>query len=190
MNNLDDLIILPSGTVATDEVARDAVHAEEIGSQAKAQFITRLESGTDTFEPIKQLNLKTLDDMSKKIKVTNSQQKVVQFKQQGNVAFSLFLKSQSLGLKIDLEELMSYYPLTSVPYSISTPDGALAKTVKSKSMHLLLKEVPLTFGQISSKLFDMMPVDCDSVFSTDIYYQYSVKSTERSRRCVGPKLII
>ena len=62
------------------------------------------------------LDLKTLDDMSKKIKVTNSQQRVLQFKQQGNVAFSPFLKSQSLGLKLDLEELMSY-PLTPVPHS-------------------------------------------------------------------------
>ena len=140
--------------------------------------------------------------MSNKIKVTNSQQKVVQFKQQGNVAFSLFLKSQNFGLKIDLEEILSY-PLTSIPYSISTPNGALAKTDKSKSMHHLLKDVesvaspqrkdaltihdgnaffyylngvPPTFGQISSKLFDIMPVDCDSVFSTDINYQYSVKS--------------
>ena len=169
VDNWDDLVILSSGTVATDEVARDFLHAEELGSQAKAQFITRLESGADIFEPIKRLNFQTLDDMSKKIKVTNSQQKVVQFKQQGNVSFSLFLK-------IDFEELISY-PLASVPYSISTPDGALAKTDKSKSMHHLLKdvesvaspqrkdtltihdgyaflyylkEVPHTFGQISS----------------------------------------
>ena len=51
------------------------------------------------------------------------------------------------------------------------------------------KEVPPTFGQISSKLFNMMPVDRDYVFSTDIYYQYSVKSSEYNRRGVGPKLI-
>ena len=109
------------------------------------------------------------------------------------------------------------YPLTLVSCSISTLDSALAKTDKSKSMHHLLKdvesvaspqrkdkltihdgnaffyypkEVPPTFGQISSKLFDMMPVDCDSVFGTDIYYQYFVKSSEHSRRGVGPKLII
>ena len=33
--------------------------------------------------------------MSKKIKVTKSQQKVVEFKRRGNIAFSLFLTSQS-----------------------------------------------------------------------------------------------
>ena len=47
VDNQDGLIFLSSGTVATDEVVRDVLHAEEMGSQVKAQFITSLESGAD-----------------------------------------------------------------------------------------------------------------------------------------------
>ena len=96
VNNRDDLIILSSGTVATDEVAIDVLYAGEIGGQVKARFITRLESGADIFEPIKRLNLKTLYAMRKKIKVTNSQQKAVQFKLQGNVTFSPWARALSM----------------------------------------------------------------------------------------------
>ena len=62
--------------------------------------------------------------MSKKIKVTKSQQKVVEFKRWGNIAF--FIIPNITKLK-DLDDHISY-PFTSAPYSISTPDGALAKS--------------------------------------------------------------
>ena len=39
--------------------------------------------------PIKRMKLKTLEDMNKKVKLITSKNKIVQLKQQGNIAFQL-----------------------------------------------------------------------------------------------------
>jgi hypothetical protein len=213
----DQLVILSSGAAASVDIVNDVLRAENAGRYAKDKFIAdRLQTGKKFFEPVKRLNLKTLGDMNKKVKVTTTKSKVLQYKQQGNVAFQLFLKSQNEGLRLDLKELMTY-PLTPVPYSIATADGFLAKTDKSKSFHYLtkdcvdadvppsndtlvvhdgnacfyyMKEVPCNFSQICSKVFDMMSRTGDAVFSTDSYKDNSVKSMERQRRGCSAKLII
>ena len=217
VRNKESLIIISSGAVARPDISRDVLNAEEIGKSAKEDFISqRLQHGKDFFEPIKRLNLKTLDDMSKKVTVTTSYNKVVQFKQQGNIAFALLVKSQSMGLKLDLQQLMEY-PLTPVPYSISTADGALAKTDKSKSMQYMLKDVdnatppeaqdtfvihdgnaffyymkdlPPNFGKIGTSVFEMMPAKSCGVFSTDSYHKNSIKTLERARRGQSAQLIV
>jgi hypothetical protein len=91
------------------------LESEDTGRHAKTDFISsRLQTGKDFFEPVKRLNLKTLGSMNKVKKVTAAKHKVVQFKQQGNTAFQLFVRSQNEGLQLDLKELMTY-PLTLVP---------------------------------------------------------------------------
>ncbi len=65
--------------------------------------------------------------MYKKAYVTMIMNRVVQYKQQGNVAFQLFMKYQNQGLQINLKELMRF-PLTPVPYNIGTADELFAKT--------------------------------------------------------------
>jgi len=159
--------------------------------------------------------LKTLADMNKKSKATTTKNKVVQYQQQGNVAFQLFMKSQNQGIQLDLRELLTY-PLTPVPYSIGTADGFMAKTDKSKSFTFLtkdqedaaqppndetlvifdgnacfyfLKEIPGNFSQICEKVFNILPKSGD-VFSTDSYVPNSVKAMERLRRGSGDKLIL
>ena len=129
----------------------------------------------------------------------------MQFKQQGNVAFHLLVKSQNQGLQLDLKELMTY-PLSPVPYSLATADGCLAKTNKAKGFNFItkdcpdaalppsnetltvydgnacfyyLKDLPTNFSQICSKVFDIMGKTGDVVFSTDQYYPDSIKSMER-----------
>jgi len=214
----DHLLIISSGATASDEVQKDVLRAEQAGRDAQEAFITaRLEAGQDFFEPVKRLNLKTLADMNKQTKVTTTKNKVVvQFQQQGNVAFQLFMKSQEQGIQLDLRELLTY-PLTPVPYSIGTADGFMAKTDKSKSFaHLTkgqedaaqpptnetlviidgnacfyyLKEIPGNFSQICDKVFNIMPRSGDVVFSTDSYVPNSVKAMERLRRGSGDKLIL
>jgi len=213
----DKLISLSSGAAAIADIASDVLRAEAAGKEAKEAFIRdRLEKNDNFFEPINRLNLKTLGNMNKQLKVTTANNKVVQYKQQGNIAFQLFVKSQSQGLQLDLKELMTY-PLTPVPFSIGTADGFLAKTDKSKSFQYLtkecedspvpapestlvvydgnayfyyLKEIPANFGQICGKIFGMMSTTADAVFSTDMYSPNSVKSMERERRGCSEKLII
>ena len=122
------------------DIATDVLRAEKEGKEAREAFIKdRLEKNDNIFEPIKRLNLKTLGNMNKQMKVTTASNKVIQYKQQGNIAFQLFVKSQSQGLQLDLKELMTY-PLTPVPFSIGTADGFLAKTDKSKSFQYLTKD--------------------------------------------------
>ena len=210
----EQLLILSSGAAASHEVQRDVLRAEEAGKDAKETFIaTRLIPGCNFFEPIKRLNLKTLGDMNKKGKVTTTKSKVVQFQQQGNIAFKMFMKSQSQGIQLDLRELLTY-PLTPVPYSMGTADGFLAKSksfshltkdvedatlpptdetlviIDGNACFHQLKELPGDFSQICSKVFNMIPKTGDAVFSTDSYEPNSVKAMERLRRGTGTKLIL
>ena len=138
-------------------------------------------------------------------KTQTPKSKVTQYKQQGNVAFQLCVKSQNQGLQLDMKELMTYL-LTVVPFSLATADGYLVKTDKAKAFQYLTKDCPdaevppvtetLTvydgnacfyylkdiqenFRQISTKVFDMIGRKGDVVFSTDQYIPESVKSMER-----------
>ena len=60
--------------------------------------------------------------MSKKVRVRTSQNKLMEYRQQSNIAFQLLIKSQKEGLPIDLKELVKFQ-LTPVPYSIATADS-------------------------------------------------------------------
>ncbi|KAL5020659.1 hypothetical protein ScPMuIL_002258, partial [Solemya velum] len=166
------------------------------------------------FESVKRLNLKTMELMGKTVKI-KSNNKVVEYRQQGNIAIQLLVKSQKPQNQIDIADLMKY-PLTPVSYSIGSADGSLAKNDKSKGFKYLvedtdtanvskqddsllvvedalfhcMREVPSNFKQIAEKLFNMMPKKVDVIFSTDMYLEDSVKSMERMRRRCAEKLLI
>ncbi len=104
--NNDKVNILSSGAAATVDVENDVLGAEQAAKDANNLFITtRLETSRDFFEPVKHLSLKTLGYMNKKVNVTTTMNRVVQYKQQGNVVFQLFMKSQNQGLQLHLREL-------------------------------------------------------------------------------------
>ena len=219
-NNTEDkgrLYCLSSGSAAPVDIENDVLNAEKIGCDCKEDFIkNRLELGKDFFEGIKRNALKTLAHMDKKVKVTTTQKKVIEYKEQGNVAMFLLFKSQQLGNPIKFEVLMSFC-ITPLPYSIATTDGQLAKTNKAKGMNHMLKEeedadlppaeetlivqdgnavyhqlmvVPPDFTQIAKKIFDMVPGCSDFVFSTDNYPKLSIKRQEWERRGSGERLFI
>ena len=117
------------------------LRAETAGRSEKEKFITeRLDTGEHFFEPVKRLNLKVMADTSKRVTLKSTQNKVTEYKHQGNVAFQLLVKSQEGDLNMDLKQLMTYQ-LTPVPYSLGTADGFLAKTDKSTAFHYLTKTV-------------------------------------------------
>ena len=99
----------------------------------------RLEKNSNFFDPIRKLKLKTMANSSKKVKLKTSTNKVVELKQQGNIAFQLLVKSQHLGMNLDLTEVMKYQ-LTPIPYSLGTIDGFLNKTNKAKGVEYLTKK--------------------------------------------------
>ena len=149
------------------------------------------------------MNLKTMEAMGKNVKVKMANNKIVEYRQQGNVAMQVLVRSQTPELQIDLADLLKYL-LTPVPFSNGTADGCFAKTDKSKGLKYLLdktdsvnvapqdstvlliedgnalfhsiKEIPGNFRQISEKLFSMTSQKVDVIFSTDMYKEDSVKS--------------
>ena len=146
----------------------------------------------------------------------SSQNKIIEYRQQSNIAFQLLVRSQCDDLRIDLKELLAYH-LTPVPYKMATPDGVLNKADKSKGYHFLTKDVvdvppppdgktlvikdgnaafyyltDLTpnFRDICARLFDMVVRKSDIIFSTDMYLENHIKSMERTRRGCSEKLIV
>ena len=82
------LVILSSGAAASADVTNDVLRAEAVGQEAKYEFVdSGLKTGGDFFQPVKCLNLKTLADMNKKVTLTTSKNKVLQYENQGNIAF-------------------------------------------------------------------------------------------------------
>jgi hypothetical protein len=91
------------------------------------------------FDRIKQLKLKTMATMNKKTRFKKFNNKIVEYREQGNVAFQLLVKSQKASQQVDVKELMPFQ-LTTVPTSIATADN-LANTDKSKVFHYLTKDL-------------------------------------------------
>ena len=106
----------------------------------------------------------------------------------------ILIASQENKIDLDLEDLINF-PLTSVPFSLGTADGFLAKTDKSKGMHYLtnetelqhfpnpeetyfIEEIPNNFEKNSIKIFEIMQKKSDFCFSTDSYNLFSIKTLE------------
>ena len=149
--------------------------------------------------------------------VKTSDKRLIEYKQQGNLAFHLSVQAQSLDEKVNTKLLMSV-PLTPVPLSIGTTDGMLMKTNKTKGMCYLLKnqlspeksyenftlviedgsalfyvlkDIPRNFKEICLKLFGMVSSKtCDMIFSIDMYHLDCVQYVEKRRKGSGDKLII
>ena len=117
---------------------------------------------------------------------------------------------------MNLSDVMKYQ-LTPIPYCLGTPDGYLNKTNKALGLKIVtddmenteqppqtetllivdgnalfhsLTEIPDTLKGVSEKIFQMIPGSSDVIFSTDMYHNNSIKSTERRRRGCGDKLLV
>jgi hypothetical protein len=66
MEQKDKLYCISYGASATSEIERDVIFAEAFCADAKVDFISEsLEKHEKFFDPIKQLNLKTLSQLAK-----------------------------------------------------------------------------------------------------------------------------
>ena len=210
---------LSSAAATSSDIEIEVLRAEKAGEEAKKQFISlreRLEMKDHFFDPVKKMRLKTMGDSKKSVKLTTAKNKVIEYRQQGNIFLQLLIGSQE-GMKVEIVDLMKY-PLTpTIPYSLATAYGFFNKTDKSKGFHYLmkdvenspiptaemcliiedrnavfrfLKEVSGNFKQISHKILDMLPKKSDVVFSTDMYYPDSGKAVEWRRRGCSEKLVL
>ena len=217
VNETGRLYCISSGVPMPPEIENDVLRAELAGRNEKEDFVvTRLKKNDNFFDPVKKLKLKTMVDLSKKVKLKTQTSKVIEYKQQGNIAFQLLVTSQNLNINLDLKDVMSYQ-LTPVPYCIGSVDGFLAKTNKAKGFQFLtngiedanqpeprntllivdgnavfhsLTEIPDNFRNICIKIFSLIPGKSDVLFSTDMYQENSIKAIERKRRGYGEKLLV
>ena len=143
-NQNESLYNVYSGASVPTDIESDLLTAEAKGKAARERFVVdRLEKGENFFEPVEKLRLKIMS-MNKFVKVNNSQNKVVEYRNQSNVVTKLLVKSLEENVTIDMAKLMKYC-LTPIPYSIGTADGFLSKTDKSKSFSNLTKILEMEF---------------------------------------------
>ena len=110
------------------------------GKEAREQFIKhRLEVKDHFFEPLKKLKLKTMGNNKKTVKIPTIQNKIVEYRHQGNVFLQLLMKIREEGT-ITVNEFMTY-PLSPVPYSLATADGYFSKTNKAKGLQFLIRDI-------------------------------------------------
>ena len=104
------LYTLSSGAPVPPDMEDHVLRAEEYGKADKEKFLhERFVNGDPRelfFVKISQLKLKTMEATSKSVKLTTSQGKVIQYREQSDLAFMLLIKSQLEPL--DLDELMKY----------------------------------------------------------------------------------
>ncbi|GFR63838.1 hypothetical protein ElyMa_000165100 [Elysia marginata] len=96
-----NLFVLSSGSPAPADIANDVLNAEQKGRQERDKFIgERLkkaaETAKDFFERLPQMKLKTLEKTNKSLKLATSKGNFIRFKEQGDLAFQLLVKSQLL----------------------------------------------------------------------------------------------
>ena len=217
IEDTNSLYCLSSGVKTPTEIEKDILTAEQIGKAQRVSFIEeRLEGNASFFNPIKKANLKTMANVCKKASVKGKQNKVIELKQTGNIAFQLLVKAQTTNRNVDLEEVMKHQ-LTPVPSCFGSADGFLGKTNKAKGMQHVTKgvkdstlpntsetlvivdgnavfhslsDIPQNFRDIALSIFNMVPKGGDTVFSTDMYQENSIKAQERKRRGISEKFLV
>ena len=198
------------------EVKLDVLRTEAAENEGKETFICdRFINGSSEdrfFEPIKKLKLKTMDKM---IKLASSQGKIIQYREQSDLAFMLLVKSQLLDLPLNLDELMRY-SLTPVPNSLGTADVFFQQNKQGSNASLLdggpswrhfvssgcflhtgrnalfytLANLPPNFGAICLQVLDQIVAKKNFIFSMDSYHEDSIKSQERLRHCFSQHFVV
>ena len=106
----DKLYCISSGAHVPHSVEKDVMTAEELGKQAKEDFIThRLETKENFFSPVNKMKLKTFQSSTRTVKLKTAQNKIITYKQHSSVALQLLVKSQGHG-RVDVDELLKNEP--------------------------------------------------------------------------------
>ena len=146
----DKLYSLASGAPVPPEIEADVLRADELGETLKRDFIEKRlkhNSKESFFDPITRQKLKCMEDNSKSIPVKTSNGKLIQYREQNDLAFKLLVKSQMLKTPLDLQVLMSYC-LFPVDPCLGTIDGFFTKTNKAAPMHFIVADHDANQGRL------------------------------------------
>ncbi|XP_035662311.1 uncharacterized protein LOC118406391 [Branchiostoma floridae] len=138
--DLQDLVCLSTGKVATPDVEHDLLRAKDVGEEAYRAFREqRLESDppqVNFHDTMTKAKLKTFTDLNKKVTVKAGKNQEVILKADRRLFAQMIVIAESRNLK--MREVLSH-PLGPLPWSLATPDGMLRKTNKSSLAKELLK---------------------------------------------------
>lgn len=156
------LIHISSGIECDEKIKDDMINAEKKGEEALAGFIrNRIESNeVDLYCPIPKMKLNTFSALKAKRSCTNKD-KTVTLKADRDVFARLLVicGKRDVSLRAVLK-----YSLGPIPWSMATADGAFAKTVKSKLLDAVEKDVADPFVA-------QLPDNCVRIFDGMVIIQ-------------------
>ena len=141
--DLQDLVCLSTGKVASSEVQDDLLRAKDVGEELyKAAFREqRFECDPPKVkfhDTMKKAKLKTFTDLNKKIKVKASNNQEVVLKAEKILFAQMIVIAESRNLQMS-EDLA--HPLGPLPWTLANPDITLRKTNKASLAKELQKNV-------------------------------------------------
>ena len=130
---------LSSGVECSPDVECDMINAEKKGKEAMVNFIEkRIESNEeDLYVPIPKMKLKTFASMKMK-KSCSVKEKSLTLKADRDIFARLLVICGKR--EISLKEVLTY-SLGPIPWSLATANGSFSKTVKSKLLDAMEKDV-------------------------------------------------
>lgn len=204
-------------TPATPEIERDLLEATAVGHNAYVAFVQeRLADKTVSFHsPLRKQKLRTFAALKTKVKLSSTQNKLVEVKAQRNLFGQLVMLSEENNVSMDKALT---YQLGPVPWTLATADRCPMKTDKAKLMHNVetgtvvfekpglrdsvydiydgnallqaMTGLPDTFEELAEKVFSLLPKTERVDFVTDTYKDVSIKGAERERRGVREQFLI
>ena len=140
--DLQDLVCLSTGKVATPDVERDLLGAKDIGEEAyKAFREQRLQCNTPKVkfhDAITKAKLMTFTHLTKKVTIKAGKNQEVILKADRRLFAQMIVIAESRNLQ--MRDVLSH-PLGPLPWSLATPDGLLRKTNKASLAKELQKNV-------------------------------------------------
>ena len=125
----EDLTNISSGCVADASITKDLLDAKETGERAFKSFVEKriLSNDVGYFDTLSKLKLGTFRDVQKKSTIKQGGKEVI-IKADRNLFARLIVIGQSR--QIDLRDLLAH-ELGTLPWSLASLDGTLAKTNKA-----------------------------------------------------------
>jgi len=121
-NEVQDLVCLSSGKLATSQIQKDLLRAQQEGGQAYKRFSAeRLETNTPKFQfndKISKLQLKTCADLTKKMKIHKQTSKEVILKADRKLFAQMIIVAENRKLRM---RDVSCHPLGPLPWSLHRP---------------------------------------------------------------------
>ena len=210
--DMQDLICLSTGKMASEDVAGDLLQAKHLGERAFQSFSKeRLEANPPKVrfhDSMSKAMLKTFKHMNKKVELRKGTGKEIVLKADRAMFAQMIVIAEAR--QQSMKEVLSH-PLGPLPWSLAAPDGSLKKTAKSLAKELQkdapavecllprsaciidgiamvqrLKGDQKTFKEITEMLLAMALREGGSSTRIDVvfdnYREISIKNLEREKR--------